>query len=395
MSVARRNIMTLGIVTLSVVAMGAHQASAADPKLEQTALSLAPEDSAFFATSLNMRQSYEEFMESRFVQRLKAVPFVRRLESELVDQWDNPSEELKQAKFFLDSPAAQNLVKLVIDMSSTEFFFYGENDWCEAIEGIMRVQNDLSGLANQGEEAIRQYILDLQPNDVAVMRVPTTVVGFKLSSDEIAREQLDTLEGIIRLGLSSNEELSPIARQLKRADFKDGQSLSLTLNTDMIPRIDLDGDQAEMMDKILELLEGRSLSIAVGVKANMLLFTISEKADALKQVGANETQLLNHDAIAVLVEQAPEDLRSISFNSERWRQSSWDANLGRYFERLAAQFSAAMESEPENIPDMEQWQSEIMVDAKWLDAKIAEAKPDFGATLSWSHAIDGGMEGFT
>jgi hypothetical protein len=364
--------------------------------VEDSALSLAPEDAAFFSSSLNMRAACNDFVEGQFVQRLLEIPFVNRLKSEMMEQWENPQDDFKQAKLILESPPAVDIMNLFQDMAGNEIFVYGADDWCDAIDGIVAVQAEMSALANQSdnEEAMLEYFHSLNAEDFSKVRIPTTVVGFKLSDDAIARDQLDALEGIVRLGLGSIDEFKPLISKIKRDDFKGGQSLSITLDSSMIPEMDLQEDQAEALEKLKELLDGRSIALAIGLKNNVLLITISENADVLEQVGTNTSSLMSNPSVQYLRENATDELRSIGYVSKRFRESQWTANFGNYFERLSSQFAAAIETAMEDGADLQEWQQDIATDTKWLDSQVNEFAPEFGDSIAWSQAIAGGTEGF-
>ncbi len=214
--------MTLVGLLVSSCLMLPSRSLRAQDVLVESALAIAPEDAAFFSTSLNLRQSYEEFVQGNFVKRLRAVPFVRRIEAEVRERWEQPDGELEQAKRFLESPLAKDLMELGGDMSSSEIFVYGHDDWCDAISSIMSLQNEITALANRddGAQAINEYIMNLTADDLVDLRVPTTVIGFRLSDDSIAREQLDALEGVIRFGLGSADEFKALVSNLRSPRFR-------------------------------------------------------------------------------------------------------------------------------------------------------------------------------
>lgn len=106
--------------------------------LASTALAIAPQDSAFFMTSLGMKQSWEQFVQGNFVSSLRKVSYVRALEQEIASQWANPEGEMRQVKATLQNPSVRDLLRLGADMFSQEFFAYGDVKWCETIESTLR-----------------------------------------------------------------------------------------------------------------------------------------------------------------------------------------------------------------------------------------------------------------
>lgn len=380
---------------LLLVAHALPPASAQESALDQSALTLVPEDAAFFQSSLNTRETFEQWRRGELVRRLRDVPFVQRLEAELKKQWEDPQGGLSKARTIAESPNAVNLIKLAVEMSSTEMFIYGGNDWCDTIEDLMKFQNEFSSAASQGEEAMMAYFKSLTPEDLADVRVPTTIIGFRIADEANAFELLDALEGILRLGLGNVDELRPLMSRLQRVDFKGGQRLAVSLDTSLIPEPEMDEREQELYDHMMTLLAGRQVSLSMGVNEHVLLIAIGEDADLVEHFGDNTTQLLDHEFLSVLREQTPEKLRSIGFASQRWRESQWEANFKGYFQNLTNQFSLALESEAEDIPDIEAWRTEIQADARWLDEKLQELAPAFGPVVSWSYAVEGGLEGIT
>ena len=104
---------------------------------------------------------------------------------------------------------------------------------------------------------------------------------------------------------------------------------------------------------------------------------------------------MNEVRMKVLLENMPNDLRSISYVSKEWRESQWDATYGSYFQNIADQFAAGVSSEASEVVDIEQWQAAIMEDAADLDERIGEFEHEMDAALSWSFASEVGMEGMT
>jgi hypothetical protein len=272
---------------------------------------------------------------------------------------------------------------------------FGSDQWCDTIEGMIELQNKIVQSVSSGPDAAEEMFSKLTKEDISRIRIPDTVFGFRIADDENAKLQLDALEGILRLGGMQMEEAQQFLERLKRNDLPDGQTLSLTLDPGMIPLEDMQGDQQQVAAKIVELLEGRKFTFALGVKSKMMLIAFGEASTLIDSVGEDGDKLIDHPALKVLTDQPPESLRSIGYASERWVESQWNANFGKYFQNLAGQFSAALNSEAEKIPDLAEWKQDIQRDAAWMDSKINQLIPEFGPILSWTHAIPGGTEGYS
>ncbi len=380
------------LIPLTVVGRGVY----ADADLNQTALTIAPQDAAFFSTSVNMRAAWNDLAESKFITRLRAVPFIQQLEDEFNRQWENPQGQLAQAKGVIESPNVQNLIKLCNDMFDEEVFVYGGSDWCEALDGFASLQNEITSRMSGGPEAMQAYFQGLEKSDVDRLRIPTTIMGFRLSGPDAARIQLDALEGILRFGGGQIPEAAPFLQRLKRTDFQDGQTLSLTLDASLIPLDAItDEEGRRVAEKLTELLDGRGLTFGIGIKGSLMLLAIGENEKVVEDVGMSDLKLIDHEVLSVLQEAAPSNLRSIGYVSANLQESNWNANLGHYFERIVAQFSSAISSQAERMPDLTAWQQELQEDAAWMDQQMMKLKPEFGPTLGWSRAIEDGSEGIS
>lgn len=386
---------SLSWAAICLALLAAPRVEAQEVELEQTALALAPADAAFFGTSINLLQAWQEFLNGKFVTRLRAVPFIQEVEEEFNQQWANPEGPLAQAKAGLANPNIQNLVKLLVDMGSQEVFIYGGDDWCEMIEGALEFQNRMTSAMGEGPEELEQFLKNLTREDIDAIHIPTTVLGFRLTDAESARMQLDALEGLLRIAGGQAEELQPLLERLRRTDLREGQTLSLRLDTSLIPLDSLDEEQREVAEKVIELLEDRSVTIGMGVKSQLLLIAFSEDPQAIENVGEASSKLLEHESMEVLKAAEITNLRGISYVSQRWRESQWNANFQHYFQRLAVQLTAAAKQESGEAADVQQWETELQADAAWLDQQIARVAPEFGAQLAWSRKTQTGSEGWS
>lgn len=369
--------------------------------LEETSLAMAPEDAAFFSASVHMREAWEDFVNGPFVTKLRATSYVSEVEGEFLRQWNNPeTDEIRTAKGMLANPNVKNLLKLADEMFSDEWFIYGGADWCESIEGLMGIQSEIMQAANQGPEAMEAYFADLDKAKIDAIQIPTMVMGFRIDDEDNAELQISALEGIMRLGGTQVDELKPLLQNLRSKELKDGLTLSLTLDSSLIPEemleeLDGEGPEYEIGRKMLELIEGRTLALAIGVRSKMLLLAIGESADIINEVGSAESTLLDRPEFKYLEEADAENLRGISYVSERFQKANWEANFSNYFTNLTNQFAGVMLQMNQGSPEVEDWHQEILEDAAWMDEKMAALGDRLGATLSWSQKIPGGIEGYT
>lgn len=381
-------------VVCSCFASGPLSRSASADDLTDSALSIAPHDVAFFSTSVNLDDAWEDFANSRLVTRLRNVPYVQKLESELVSQWENPEGQVVQAKAMLENPSIKNALRMLQDMFSDEVFVYGEDNWSDAIVGFMELNNKVTTQIAQNPEAVEEYFNSHLAGDLAELAIPTTVMGFRLDDPDNAMFQLNAIEAIVRMGGSQVPQLAPVLERFVHTNFDGGMALALTLDASLIPLDELSGNEREMAEKVQQALNSRSITLAIGIKDGILLMAMGEGESVIDQIGQANKTLLGEPTLSVLKEAAPERLRAVSYSSANFRNSAWKASYGNYFSRLSVQATSAIRSEADENPKMEAWLQEIEADAKRMDAFVLDTAPMYGPTLGWQVATETGAEGF-
>ncbi|MEM7476080.1 MAG: hypothetical protein AAF483_13885 [Planctomycetota bacterium] len=372
-------------------------------ELEDSALSIAPKDAAFFSTTLDGKKSFEEFVQGEFVQEFLKVPYVQEFTGEMTQQWEDDEGQAAQARSVIESPIVQNLLKLVGEMISDEIFIYGSGEWTDNIAAMGEFQTELMQATAEGPEGVEAMLNSLTKEDLEKFKIPTIVMGFRIEDVDNAVLQMDGLEGFARLGGSQVEALRPLLDRLKKSKFEDGQSLTLTLDTSLIPMDSIPVAERQSMEPMLAMLDGRSISFGVGIKSNMMLMAFGENASLIESVGQSDEHLIDHPAFEIVREMGAKNLRSIAYVSEELLQKQWDVGFESYFQNIASQFTNALEEEvlvngqdnPEWKKGMEEWLAEIKLDAEWMDEKLGLYNAEFGPVLSWSSKIDGGMEGYS
>lgn len=365
-------------------------------KLETTGLGLASSEVAFFNSSLNMRKAWQQQLESGWIAELRQVPYIHQLEAFLQDQWDNPRPQTEQVKTFLSSPIARDVFALFRDMGAQECFVIGEQNWCEFLAAMSTLQYDIASMTGD-EEALKNYFLEMKKEDLDAIPIPTTIIGFQLTEDTNARNQLDALEGILQLALGSSDELKPLAEGLRRKDLNNGQILTMTFEAEDIPWQNIplqDADAQEQIDRMADLLAGRQLVLSLGVIGNRLMMSISESSDTLLSLG-RDANLLTTDALKQLTSNQPADLRGVGYTSGEFRNAAWESNFGNYFERIALQISGQIVALAEDPEKLEAWQEKLLEDCEWLDERVSAMMPEFSPGLVYAYQTADGSESLT
>ncbi len=392
----------LGAVCVLSVAGNLHSqtatkdAPATVKSLDTTGASIAPDDVAFFASSINLRKGWQHDFEAGWIAELRRVPYIQSLEQFIQQQWDSPQPQAEQVKNFLSSPIVRNVLLLLSDMASQECFFYGESDWCGAMEAFASFQYDIAQYA-EDPEGLREYIMSIEKSEIDAIPFPTTVVGFQLKDTENARTQLDALEGVVQLALAGVEQLKPFAKGVRRKDLKNGQVLTVSLRVADIPweSMQVPGDAKVLLDHVVSLIQDRQIVLSLGVIDSRMYIAFSEATDTLTTLGQGDS-LADSEVMSQLSENIPEDLRNISYSSGEWRAAGWELNFGSYFERIASQLSSTLINDPslDNADDdkLIEWQEQVLDGAEWLDEKVIEMMPEFEPQLAYSFVTADGHE---
>lgn len=365
-------------------------------ELEETALKIAPHDAAFFFTNVHLKESWNDFSQTRLVTRLRSVPYTQRLEAALLAQWEEEIGPLGQNRAMLESPIAQNVYGLVSQMLSDEIFVYGSSEWSDMFAKLVLFQQEIAG---RDPTEVFEYWQSLTKEDLTGFEIPTTVIGCRIEDIDNAKLLLDALEGLCRTLGSQIDEALPFLEKLKRWEFEEGQSLVLSLDTSLIPLDQMSDMEQAMFGDMLKLLEDYQLSIGLGVKQGMLLVAIGPEEDLIENVGASEKSLFDHPSIEFVRSKNPKGLRGFSYASKEFVQGQWEANFGTYFQNIAGELQTLLDEQAflytleKDISDsLEEWSDQIQADAKWLDEKIASFTIEYGPTMSWSRKINGGYE---
>lgn len=373
------------------------QLATSERPLSETALAIAPKDAAFFTTSVNLKSSWQTFLSSEFVSEIRQVPYVQRVMERIQEELNSDSGPGAGFKKALQDPNVKNLIAVAQDMFTDEVFVIGGQEWCKFGDGFSEFQNGLTEAMAEGEEAIQQYILDLDKDKIAQIPIPTMILGFRLAKDEHVRTQLDALEGILRIAGASNQQIKPLLAGLKRSDLKNGQILAFSVSTDSIPwdAIPMEGmgeEQRKLLDHVIALLKDRKITLSLGVIDNRLMMALSESGDVLKRLGEGD-KLLSHPRLQKLVASPPKELRNVAYASADWREAGYRMNFDKYFRRLSAQMTKPLKEQLDENALSEKWLAQIRSDADFLDEKMAKMVADFDAQLSYSFAIEDGLEG--
>lgn len=280
-----------------------------------------PAGADFYLASSRLGEQLRALQKSRAFQSLWTIPMVRAA-------WNQsgraPAALLRQVE---NDPQWAPILAFANDALSREVFVYcgeGTNDWrglvswC-ALEGLRwSVLGDLQGRPNA--ETDRQFA-DRVSERIRRLPTPVLVVGFAFEDGASASRWF---EPIARF-LGSDDETASLTVGQERTTIAEGEYLLLHVSGDQLGRKiygqqqDGDGDPSTVVAR--SLLEGRTLTVAVGVRGPYLLFSIGPNSSHLERFGSPTSLAASEElepirrhfrpGVISLVHEKP--LRSVSF----------------------------------------------------------------------------------
>jgi hypothetical protein len=232
-------------VLASAVALGVQPARAEDGKLDKidSSLKLIPEDAAFYSSMMRNREQFEAIRGSKAWAKIKAMPVVQMGLALYTSQAGEPVSVPGKIEIALKNPETRKIVDLLRDMASEEIFVYGDESF---VDFLTLAQNLISAMRygpmvlqltgpNEGhnpDELQGRVLMSALAQDIDLIGVPNLVVGFKLKSTDLAKEQLIKLETIGNILLESNEQTKGRFKKTKVGEY---EYLVLELDGAMVP----------------------------------------------------------------------------------------------------------------------------------------------------------------
>lgn len=369
-----------------------------------TSLGLIPEDAAFYASMLRNREQFDVVRKSNAWAKVQAMPVVQMGLAMYQTQLAVPGSGPAKLQAALENPEIRKIVDLAADMVGDEVFMYGDESCADFLELLQTINTAQSygplvmhamhqAGATEGLDPSKfqaAAMLSALADDTDLIVVPNVVVGFKLKSTDLAKEQLIKLEMFGNL-LEVNEKTKG---RFKKTKVGEHDYLVLSLDGGMVPwdQIPMDkykeyeaeeGDAQEVIDRLKEL----ELVLAVGVRGNYLLCSIGSSLECLENLGKGDT-LIVRDELKPLAKFADKRLTSIAYLSEDLceQMNSSEKNIEELQGLAEKLLPLAKLSDQQN----ERIREDVAALAQ--DAKDLLPKP--GARMSLSFLCDRGVESY-
>jgi len=389
-------------VAIALAAWGLVQpAAAAESVLDTSSLKYVPEDASFYWSRMRMREQVEAVINSRAIAKileLDGIKQVREFAAELQKSAleETPgSPDVEQVKSWFDLPENQQLQSVLLDAVSHEVFIYGDSGFAELFAVLNAMSTEIRALQAEeaklgpNDEGIKRKSSELLTKALKQLKVPSTVIGFKLKEGKPAESQLARLEAIITAQL----EMQPAEwhGRLKREKIGATEFLTLRLDGTLIPWEQFpQGPDADpkFIEESRQTLNKLTLVVSIGIRDGYLLVAMGDSTANLQALGSGKL-LSSRKELAPVVQHAGERFTSISYVSEQMMRegNTLDKQLDGYV-AMAEQLLPLAELDPG-------MQEEIIADAKQLANDLKKYIPKPGARTSFSFISPRGLEGFT
>ena len=379
-----RSLVSVCLLSLVMVSGEVPQsARAADALEEGTSLGLVPADAAFYVSGLRNREVYDIVVNSRAFAALQEIPVVA-MGMGLV--------QMQMGQFEPMLADYEDLIALAVDMFSHECFVAGTDEYADLIvlANLINSANragQIEALQGDADESatMRRVLVALNAN-LDRLKVPGTLIGFKLSDPERGTAQLALLEQL------AQNLPPPFAERFERVELNEGSYLKLSLDGslvpwDQIPIAAMESEEGEFA-ALVEALQALKLTICLGMRKDYLLLTLAADTALVEKLGGEES-LYTRPEFASLKEFADQRVCGVSYLSQQFAQL-----VGGGAQPMA-QVAQLAETFVPSLPISEELKQEILADVNEAKTDAQDAPSTAGAKMAFSFLTDRGYEGFS
>ncbi len=322
----------LALALLVPVAAVCSQLRAADLAEQAHSLRQAPADSAFYSSSLRLKEQWDAFVGSKAYAKLLEIPFVQLGKMQVSFQWQQSNQPaIAQVREYIESPAGKDAIAVLKDMFSDEVFAYGGSNIAESVKFIMELNSmarPVRGKVNvDGEDsksAVAENVIQkIKEKLTSGVSVPTFVVGFRIKDAARAKRELDEVHSLLRNVL--DEHQPELAAHLQRDQIAGHEFLTLRLDGSMIPWEKIREESEDKIDEedfnaIHDALSKQTLAVALGVVDEFVVLSVGATTEHLEKMGKGAT-LAENPAIQRLQKHADQKVVSLTYMSKAFAQS--------------------------------------------------------------------------
>lgn len=386
-----------GAVLLTVVLTAPLQAAGA-PRTESS-LGLIPADAAYYNTMLRLREQIDGLLRSKAWAELTKLPAVQMGFTHAREQYDKADGKLHGLKQFLDQPENRELLALLTDGVSHEVFVYGGSSWADFGEVLVDLVGGVrygpillqaTGQARGLNQSQLRLLCALRvlADDLAKIKVPDLIIGFKLSDTKKAQAQLDRLEKVLGPALAG---VPALADRLKRVRVGTDRFLTLTLDGSQVPWEIIPAktveEKPDEFAPVLAKLKSLKLTVSLGVRGNYLLLALGSSPQHVDRLGKG-ARLADRPEFKRLAPFADKPLVGITYVSAEFatRIGTSGKDVDGMMEGIRAGINAA------DLPEAKRKAIAKDLDELGRDIKKHLSRP--GASLAFSFLTGRGYEDY-
>lgn len=392
---SRRAFVTLLFVTFSTVS--GSRARAADLIEQAHSLRTVPADVAFYSASFRLKEQLDIFRASNTYNRIMQIPVVQMAKLQAQFQWEQ-SQEPAIARFreYFNSAEGQEVVAELKEMFSEEIFVYGDKNVGQTLQLFMELNNlnrtsKLEALASgeNDQEVLARNVMEVLNQHAEQFVVPDIIWGFRIKDAPRATKHLDRIQEVLA-GLL-NEKQPELAEHIKREQIAGNEFLTVRLDGSMIPWDRLRDEAEDMTDeqfaKWQELLNKKTLALAVGVVGEFVLMSIGDTTDHLTKLGEGES-LATQPLMTRLAKHAGQRVTSIAYASAAFTKSMNSP------QQTIDELITATEEGLQGLEVDDGLKSKLIEDLKGLGDDVVKYLPEPGDLAAVSYLTSRGYESF-
>lgn len=384
----------LVVAALLGLVMVSPPAARADVLEDTTSLGFVPADVQFYVAWLRNREQYDLFVNSRAFAKLRQLPVVQMGVALLDVQRQDRDSPLGQFETWRQQPENRELLSLLGEMVSQEVFLHGDAAWADfgtllqqmkAARNIGRMRATFQGLTVRSERRVHELrsILETLNENLDLISIPRTVLGFKLSQRRRAEAQLTRLEKWIK-------EQPQLENRWARVMDAHSQSLVIRLDGSLVFEHvsfeDIEEEPGEF-GLLAETLRSLALTVTFKLRGDYLLIELD---DASVEIVSGDTgRLYDLPEFDPLREQAKQRLTNIRYGAPGVGQTTAAGT------QLLDQLSTLIDTAVTYLDIDQSLQDEMWSDLDDLHLQLADRDTEPGATMGFTYLTDDGYESYT
>ncbi|MCH7688290.1 MAG: hypothetical protein IH899_16670 [Planctomycetes bacterium] len=221
------------------------------------------------------------------------------------------------------------------------------------------------------------------------LKVPNTVIGFKLTDTDRAKQQLAQLEALLTGILAADPNLG---NRFKKSTIGGHEYLTFTVDGEMVPWdqvpiASMEETEGEF-NPLLEKLKSLKLTITLGVRNDHLLLAFGESSEHLKALDSKKL-LYDRSEFEPLRKHGEKRISGVSYISRQFAEQT--NNVKNQLDDVLKLIESALPL----LPADDAVKKNLLADVKQLFKKFESYIPKPGARISFDFMTQRGFEGYS